>query len=41
MKENIYQHVVNTIAFKRQRCRDVYTRTDEAHSANIEIDRIQ
>lgn len=34
MKENIYQHVVNTIAFKRQRCRDVQTRTDESHSAN-------
>lgn len=34
MKENIYQHIVNTIGFKRQRCGDVSTRTDKAESAN-------
>lgn len=34
MKENIYQHVVSTIGFKRQRCGDVSTRTDKAQSAN-------
>lgn len=34
MKENIYQHTVNTIGFKRQRCGDVSTRTDKAQSAN-------
>lgn len=34
MKENIYQHTVNTIGSKRQRCGDVSTRTDKAQSVN-------
>lgn len=36
MKENIYQHKVNTIGFKIQRHRDVSARTNKAHSGNRE-----
>lgn len=36
MMENIYQHVVNTIAVKRDA--EMF---QQAHSANVENDRIQ
>lgn len=34
MKENIYQHVINTIGLERQCCHDVSTRVDKAHSVH-------